>query len=570
MILVTVTAGMLSVRLDSMLIAIIGLAGGFMTPVLLDTVKGHLPAFYSYMLLLSIGILFIARYRQWRLLNYLGFVFTYVLFIVSLEDGYNHETDFVLAMTFLTALFVIHAFIVYWNNIFSRVESTTLEILHLVANAGVYGLVSYGLIHQAHGRPYPALMSLGVAIFFVLHVFVFISKKIRDQPLLTALIALSGAFTTWTLPLFFEKEVLTVSLALLALTFLWLGQKIGSNFLKNFSYVIYVTVFFRLAAWDFPRNYDRPPATYAAIGEYWKLMSERLLNFGVSIASVIIAFFLQQRMSRPDDTPRLPDDNDVPEIVAPTVTRQIFYWAAVLLVFIFLVVEFNGMLSYYQPLRLPVLTLLWCFLAAFLFRHANREEGLSTIFWIMCGVIFVTIAKIFSIDLHSWQFSSDMVYLADYTPLFGLMRLLDFGVVMVLLFAIWAMMSRRKTVRSTAAMFGYAGLFLLFIYTSFELNSFLYWKSRDFQDGGITILWAAFAVAYIAGGIWKSVSLLRYAGLGLVAVVIGKVFLYDLREMEIIVRVVAFIAVGVILLLGSFAYIYSNKKFLKEGTHEKP
>ncbi len=38
----------------------------------------------------------------------------------------------------------------------------------------------------------------------------------------------------------------------------------------------------------------------------------------------------------------------------------------------------------------------------------------------------------------------------------------------------------------------------------------------------------------------------------------------DLQDMAMIYRVVAFLVVGIILLLGSFAYIYSDKKFTRQ------
>ncbi|WP_288370783.1 hypothetical protein, partial [uncultured Marinobacter sp.] len=91
--------------------------------------------------------------------------------------------------------------------------STTLEIIHLTANAVVYGGLGYLLIRDAYGRPYPTFLALGLAIFFMLHVLAFLKRGIKDRPLLITLIALAGAFTTWTLPLVLEKESLTLALA---------------------------------------------------------------------------------------------------------------------------------------------------------------------------------------------------------------------------------------------------------------------------------------------------------------------------------------------------------------------
>ncbi len=45
---------------------------------------------------------------------------------------------------------------------------------------------------------------------------------------------------------------------------------------------------------------------------------------------------------------------------------------------------------------------------------------------------------------------------------------------------------------------------MLFVYLTLELNSFLYWKLRTFQAGGISVLWALFAVVFVGSGIFKS------------------------------------------------------------------
>ena len=561
MLLVTVAAGLLAVRLDSMLIAVIGLAGGYATPVLLSTGEGRLDILFSHMLLLTLGILAVARHKQWRFLNYLGFLFTYGIFITSLFDAYDSDTHFVLAFSFLSAYFVIHAYIVYGHNIARGIASTTLEIIHLTANAVVYGGLGYLLIRDAYGRPYPTFLALGLAIFFMLHVLAFLKRGIKDRPLLITLIALAGAFTTWTLPLVLEKESLTLALALLGFTFVWLGQKMNSNFLQNLGHVVYAAVFFRLLYWDFPTNFRHAPPEDMAMSVYWTQMLDRLWTFGVSIVSVIATFVLHRRNLAARSSLSIEAENDTAAVLNRSAAGSVFYWAAIIFVFVFLQAEFNSMLSFFQPFRLPALTVLWCGLGVFLLREHLRGESLGAAFWVLCAVLLITVGKVLTLDLHSWNFNSPLVYRIDYTPLYALTRLIDFGAVIALLALMWAVMRGRQNRRRISLTFGYAGLALLFIYMTLELNSLLYWKFRDFQDGGMSILWALFAIAFIVGGIWKSVTPLRFIGLMLIIVVVVKVTFIDLREMEIIVKVIALMAVGVILLLGSFAYIHSNKKF---------
>lgn len=563
MILVTVTAGILAVRNDSMLVAIFGIAGGYVTPLLLSKGGLYLPALYSYILLLGMGILGVAHYKQWRLLNYLGFVCTYVLFLLSLHD-YESKTDFNATISFLSAFFILHSTIVYMYNIARAKKTTILEIIHLVANAVIYSFIGYWLIREAHGRPYPALMSMGLAIFYILHVYVFLKRGLADRILLVALIALSGAAMTWTLPLVLEKESLTIAFSLMGLMFLWLGRRLSSNFIQNIGHLLYVVVFIRMALFDLPDNFDFKPSREMTMSVYWQHMAGRLWTFGISIGSIIAAFFLQRRGGS-DDQGIVKQENDIPEVVSRSAAGNFFFWGAVGLIFVFMHLELNTMFQYYLPLRMPMLTMLWCGMVVFFLcryltsENTGRPEGVM--FAAMCFFLMGAFLKLWSFDLLSWRFTERLVYGCEYNFLYAGMRFLDFGMIIGLMLAIWAIFTRRGGEKRTRSVFGYGGLVLLFIYASLELNSFLYWKMPKFKLGGMSVLWALFAIGFTSAGIWKRVLPLRFMGLCLFVVVTGKVFFVDLASMEVIYRVIAFMVVGITLLLGSFAYIHSDRKF---------
>jgi uncharacterized membrane protein len=76
MLIVTVIAVFLSIRRDSVFIALLGLVGGFATPALLSTGENKPIALFSYLLLLNVGLLWVAVQRRWPLLTALSVVFT--------------------------------------------------------------------------------------------------------------------------------------------------------------------------------------------------------------------------------------------------------------------------------------------------------------------------------------------------------------------------------------------------------------------------------------------------------------------------------------------------------------
>jgi len=65
MVLVTVTAFFLAVRMEAQVVAILGLLGGFLTPPLLSTGQDRPLGLFGYVAILDLGLLTVALRRQW-------------------------------------------------------------------------------------------------------------------------------------------------------------------------------------------------------------------------------------------------------------------------------------------------------------------------------------------------------------------------------------------------------------------------------------------------------------------------------------------------------------------------
>jgi uncharacterized membrane protein len=72
MVLTTVVACLLALRHESQLVALLGLVGGFATPLLLATHENRPIGFFGYLLLLDGGFLWIAWRKQWRRVSYVA------------------------------------------------------------------------------------------------------------------------------------------------------------------------------------------------------------------------------------------------------------------------------------------------------------------------------------------------------------------------------------------------------------------------------------------------------------------------------------------------------------------
>lgn len=76
MIAVTAVAVWLSIRRESVFIAVLGLLGGFSTPAMLSTGENRPVGLFTYLLLLNIGLAWVAMRRRWTVLSVISLVFT--------------------------------------------------------------------------------------------------------------------------------------------------------------------------------------------------------------------------------------------------------------------------------------------------------------------------------------------------------------------------------------------------------------------------------------------------------------------------------------------------------------
>ncbi len=103
-------AGVLAVAQNAKALAVFAILAGFLAPIWLSTGSGNHVALFSYYALLNVAIFCIAWWRSWRVLNLLGFAFTFGIGTLWGVLDYRPEK---LASTqpFLALFFVLYLFI---------------------------------------------------------------------------------------------------------------------------------------------------------------------------------------------------------------------------------------------------------------------------------------------------------------------------------------------------------------------------------------------------------------------------------------------------------------------------
>ncbi len=565
---VTVGAGFMAVRFNSLLVAILGLIGGYGTPVMLSTEAVNFPGFFGYMLVLGCGVLGIARKRNWHLLHALAFLATYSLASVSLYDAYEPAL-FWQTFPFLTAFFILFSTTVFIYQLRHGILSTLIDLMMLVLNALIYFGIGYCLIELTFQMEWSAALALGLGTFYTAHLYIFLRRKGKDRGLALGFIGLAAFFLILTLPLLLSDQWLTLSWSVQALVLLWMALKLDSRFLQHTACVLYLIVFTRFLFMDLGSSFHGALPTDISLFQYGRVLLSRLISFGVPVASVAAAMRLLRRPVAPAQELHLSPGNDIKPLFTPSLAFISFGVLLFVMAFGYLHLELNRtFLFVWDPLRLPILSALWVLAILVLLR---LYTGFAHRAFVVLAFFFAAglLVKLCVFDLPSWGLALErFLYRPDYRFLDAGMRLLDFGVILALfLYAFRLFIHGGKTEDRKAGMvFGYGSLVLLLAYATFEVNTFLHHFLPGMRAGGLSVFWGLFALGLVTGGLVYRVRPLRMAGLAFFTLVVLKIFFSDLAQLDPLYKIIAFTLLGIVLLAGAFVYLRFEDRFRETAT----
>lgn len=565
MVCVTLVAGVISVKLDSLLLAVLATVGGYGTPVALSTGSGNLVGLYGYVLLIGLGVLGMAHYRRWHLLKGLAFVATYGLVIASLAAHYRVGRYWEV-MPFLIGFFVLFSTTLFIYQVLHREKATVLELLMLMANAGLFFGIGYLLTVEAYTREWCAVLALGLAAFYMGHVYLFLVRRCHDRGLALGFVGLSASFLILTVPLLLSNQWLTLTWSVQAWVLLWLSVKLNSRFLRLVAYLLYAVVCGRFFLLDLHGAFGAAVPAGTTLWAYLALLGERLVAFGTPILSLASAMWILRVPVEPAPL-ALEEAQDIGDWVP---VGRLLVGTCILCVVMgitYLHLELNRMLgAFLLPARWSLLTVLWvagCLLLLHLYLRL-RSAALLVAF-LVTGVAILL--KVLAVDLASWDFVPDAFLYGSgrYSFLDAGMRLVDFGALLGFFLVGFHCFRHRAEQQLLGRLFGYGAIVLLFAYATLELNSFFACFVPGLRAGGLSVFWGLFALGLVLAGILRSLKGLRFAGLALFCLVALKVFLSDFAHLEPVYRIVAFILLGVVLLAGAFVYLKFQDRFELSG-----
>lgn len=222
LLFILVAAGtILAITQSSLGLAVFALIGGFAAPILASSGSGNHVALFSYYLLLNAGILAVSWYRGWRVLNVLGFLFTFVIGSIWGADSYRPEL-FASTEPFLIAFFLFYLAI----PLLPALRNQDPDRRDIVDGTLVFGtpLVAFGLQTAllSPDRDQLALSALIMAIIYAgLSLFVWRHGQLARWR--KAYAGLSLIFATLVIPLAFSSQTTAAFWAIEGAALVWLG-----------------------------------------------------------------------------------------------------------------------------------------------------------------------------------------------------------------------------------------------------------------------------------------------------------------------------------------------------------
>lgn len=246
MVVITAFSALISLSYDRIELAALSLIGGFAVPFMVSTGEGNYVVLFTYIIILNVGILALAYYKKWNLVNILAYIFTVLLYGAWLsKDLTSGKPHYLGALIFGFAFYFIFILMNIINNIRSKGDFSKTQLTILASNTFLFYGAGMAILTNYH----PELKGLFTTVLALLNLIYawFLYKKFElDEKAAYLLIGLTLTFITLAIPIQFEGNYITLFWAAEAVLLLWLSQKSKIISYRFGSIIVHVLMIFSL------------------------------------------------------------------------------------------------------------------------------------------------------------------------------------------------------------------------------------------------------------------------------------------------------------------------------------
>ncbi|WP_396173938.1 DUF2339 domain-containing protein [Flavobacterium sp.] len=589
MVVITAFSSLVSVSYNRMELAILSLIGGFAVPFMVSTGQGNYVVLFSYIVILNTGILSIAYFKKWNVLNLLSFIFTIILFggwyVVELFDNkLPHRGAFV----FATIFYLLFSIITVIHNLRRKGTFGVLEYMIMIGNTFFYFSVGMGILHN-WGIDFKGLFTLAIAVFNLIYA-VFLYKRFGfDKNAIYLLLGLTLTFVTLTIPIQFKGNYITLFWAIEAVLLFWLSKQSKINSFKLGAIIVQILMIFSLVI-DWINKYSYFETELAIV------LNPIFITGIVALTSLIATYLILKKETEPQKVWFLSFNPNQ-------------YTTGILLVAT-LVAYFVGMLETSfqanQLLKIRYSSLSYSILYHFIFSAVviyfalqPKKHDFRTLA-ILLATINIGLYILYFFNLPTEEFLTSLNLGLNEKSSFYIHYLLVFCLV-YFFYAIIKCHSEVKALAFYKSNFAlWTCAFAIIFILSYEMmihslyvtpnvistkelaqkfpenNTIINWEKAYFIDSkvdevkrqiikiGFPILWGVLSFAFLIVGIKKQWKQLRIISLTLLGMTIAKLFVYDIKNVSETGKIVAFILLGILILIISFVYQKIKKLVVDE------
>ena len=390
MVLITILASSLAIVYNTKWLAVLALIGGFITPILLNSGESNQIMLMSYMTILNLGILGVAFYKKWGLLNILGFVFTYFLFISWYTNQYS-ELKFWPTIIFLNIFFLIYSVIPFAYQFFKENIKNLREIIIILINSFIAFGYNHFMIKQHYSVEWVGIVSVLYAII-PLCMALFLIKKIEkyEKPFII-LVAQAAFFFIITIPIIFSREWITIFWAAQSLALFWTGAKLNKKELINYSYLLLIITTGKFVFYDYIWIFGLDVTNFCMFNSYTHIIIERYVT---ALFFLIVLFALAKMVKKQEFKYLMYKDY---------MDSTVFYTIWTVVLFIVLNIETSSFFySYLNQGRFMAISVLWLVFSIVLMLKGFKINSPS-IRKISLALFLFTILKVFLFDISKYD-----------------------------------------------------------------------------------------------------------------------------------------------------------------------
>ena len=569
MVAITAFAVVLAIAYNKIELAVLAIIGGFGSPFFVSTGQGNHIVLFSYLLILNGGMITLAYYKKWSLVNIVSYAFTILIvggWLFTKYDNQRHEP--LIVFGFASAFYLIFFLMNVVYNLKNKLPFKVLDLSLLLSNTFLFYSAGLFLLNSPSLIDVKGLFTVSMGVFNLGLAYPLYKRQHTDKNLIFMLVGLVLTFISLAAPIQLHGHYITLFWAAESALLLWLWQKSGIQLIKQTSVLMLALMLISLCM-DWGKIYVQAPQFYllpfankvfvtgifavAAIGLTYRLLHHEnesnfyrgfipLQSYKTALQIILLLlFYLVLLFEISHQINYFYKQHAITKIVVTS-----YHLTYIAIVLVINRAQSNQLFKQFKIaiLCIALLNIFLCNQSIIIVRNEILHTHVSwkIFFWLHLYIMAIGFYFIFS--LHHC--------LCTMIPEKQSSRRLVYWISIILLMMISSMASDH-----------------LVIYSLCSKNHSIAYLLTQHHKFGYALLWGAIAFALINVGMRQKIREWRIISLTIFTLVIIKLFVYDISNISEAGRIVAFVLLGVLLLLVSFMYQRLKKLITTDGDNNE-